>query len=107
MKHTPGPWNYRPAKNVMSNRSRERPDLFDLPAEVTNADDTEKIKVGGITVEGDANARLIAAAPELLAALKDLNGYLNAVANQLPVRELSAVLDKISRSADAIAKATQ
>jgi len=41
----------------------------------------------------------------LLAALIDLNGYLNAVANQLPVGELSAVLEKVKNSAEAIAQA--
>jgi hypothetical protein len=57
--------------------------------------ESEKRQGGGATCE------------EVLNSLKDLNGYLNAVANQLPVGELSAVLEKIKSSADVIERASK
>jgi hypothetical protein len=55
MKHTPGPWE---AENESVSAG------FDMVADV----------FGATTEQRDANARLIAAAPDLLAALKALVG---------------------------------
>ncbi len=63
-KHTPGPWT------VDASNSIHGP-----------GNDPEKTMLaavrfqGGANNRGDANARLIAAAPDLLAALKELWGY--------------------------------
>lgn len=63
-KHTPGPWEWNTARTRM-NDDRGRPVLmdgegiWDLCAPVMHGD-----------ARADANARLIAAAPELLAALE-------------------------------------
>lgn len=63
-KHTPGPWEWNTARTRM-NDDRGRPVLmdgegiWDLCAPVMHGD-----------ARADANARLIAAAPELLAALQ-------------------------------------
>lgn len=92
--HTPGPWLIEDSNG------------FTIAARHTKGRVNIPVAYPAYTSEREANARLIAAAPDLLEACKDLNGYLNAVANQLPVSELSAVLEKVKRSADAIAKAT-
>lgn len=55
-KHTPGPWNYSPAVAAIFGPPGNAPQICNIPAFSGE--------------EGHANARLIAAAPELLAALK-------------------------------------
>lgn len=54
--HTPGPWHYKLSGNVVDNRGARVATASEVPGQ----DEMERL----------ANARLIAAAPELLAALK-------------------------------------
>lgn len=57
-KHTPGPWNVLPAENEQGG--------FDIDSEYGyHIAET----IGGLDYEEEANARLIAAAPDLLEAL--------------------------------------
>ena len=60
--HTPGPWTYK--------RDYTRPDAIggDYFYDICDADG----KPLNIVVFGEANARLIAAAPDMLEALKDI-----------------------------------
>jgi len=67
--HTPAPWQVRAwschAPTTVGIESTDRPGWFDVVAECSG--------VGArFTREQDANARLIAAAPELLQALKEM-----------------------------------
>lgn len=87
-KHTPGPWKVDP----------------NFPGMVRIDDDP----TSGILVGLAANARLIAAAPELLEALKEAMGELNDY-RRLLVYDKEDVADlksTISKAAAAIAKAT-
>ena len=61
-KHTPGPW-------VVG----EKRHAYDVVIRTKNGDPVAIVLVGGYTkLEGDANARLIAVSPKILAALKGL-----------------------------------
>lgn len=72
-KHTPGPWSYRkvPRKQEWEIDTGHCPNLGCVSwtgmAVVFGCDDYPKMG----KIAGEANARLIAAAPELLDALKD------------------------------------
>lgn len=60
-KHTPGPWTYYPEDNIIVSKSGYR--LLDWIARSTAVSIDER----------NANARLIAAAPELLEALQSVH----------------------------------
>jgi hypothetical protein len=91
-KFTPGPWGYWSGYN-----SSDR-----IEAQVT-------AEGGGIVIasynhliaEGEANAKLIAVAPQLLLALKDAEEILRGVAGELP-----AFKGRLEAYANLIAKAT-
>ncbi len=96
-KHTPGPW--RSSMTIEESRKRFVADIWQ------GADDGPCIA----TVEGDdqdrvqANARLIADAPELLAALRDT---LDALYNETPNDDDDSYLSQVKKTARAaIAKA--
>lgn len=60
-KHTPGPWVVKPAENEQGG--------FDIDSEYGyHIAET----IGGLDDEEEANSRLIAAAPDLLAALQEM-----------------------------------
>lgn len=64
-RHTPGPW-YSLGKSVMYNEINT----------VNGRDSRQRQMAEIFTVNGEANARLIAAAPELLEALIEANDHL-------------------------------
>lgn len=64
MKHTPGPWTYRKKLHALHGNS----DLFEIHWS-SEGECTAEI------VHGEANARLIAAAPEMLNLLKELEEW--------------------------------
>lgn len=66
--HTPGPWTFTSERPAPDARGVVGPTGVDLWGKAFND------VVPPIEVEGAANARLIAAAPELLAALEQLLG---------------------------------
>jgi hypothetical protein len=70
--HTPGPWRIRGGLNGDGT----------VEAVTNNRGVAWPIDIG--TDEGEANARLIAAAPELLAALKNVRLYLAKHEHLLP-----------------------
>lgn len=65
--HTPGPWKYQHATGDIT--SDHPPYPFRLVARTYLREHPHSLMMGG---EDEANARLIASAPELLAALKAL-----------------------------------
>ena len=67
-KHTPGPWEWD-GKVWDYDHFEEAPYLVQAP---WNANDSKSILEGAIRCNSEADARLIAAAPELLEALIDL-----------------------------------
>lgn len=77
-KHTPGPWSYRklPRKQEWEIDTGHCPNLGRVSwtgmAVVFGCDDDPKIG----KVVGEANARLIAATPDLLEALKEILYYI-------------------------------
>ncbi len=72
IEHTPGPWNFQPAcalvleKGSHFYRIEDSSDGFNIGLVSTWRNDPEDAK------EAEANARLIAAAPDLLQALENL-----------------------------------
>lgn len=95
-KHTPGPWRLVIADNLIEAQSGGR--LVDLciPRSLCVTES-----------EREANARLIAAAPEMLAELKLVRGYFDAIRLQTAaIGEYTAVNAKIERLDTLIAKAT-
>lgn len=101
-KHTPGPWIYyvdapttEPDWHVVTTANKMRV-IANVHIEPGNATDA-------------ANARLIAAAPELLAAARALVAYINSMpTDNEKCRVLSTALNNSAGQAlkDAIAKAT-
>lgn len=74
-KHTPGPWT------VGQEMNSERPGSVPVVALVRDSLEGKMhvAFVNGKAGEQEANARLIAAAPDLLAALKAAQGFIDAV----------------------------
>jgi hypothetical protein len=74
MKHTPGPWYVDPIRISPSATIHIRSNAYaEIPGEFMPIAD---VRAGVHVGEDEANARLIAAAPELLAALKSLTAHL-------------------------------
>lgn len=97
IKHTPGPWNYdRSGYSLYVNSGRELVTALSM--------DGKRLETS------EANARLIAAAPDLLEALKEATSALEwrweRVANRAaPVHE-TAIQEAYNQARAAIAKAT-
>lgn len=104
--HTPGPW-------VVVVNSRGAAVAIDAPSVANIPGKTNPVRHNGIgsphSAKGHANARLIAAAPDLLEAAAELEGWISRVlvhtyTNRKPMPEnLEVALEKIRA---AIAKAT-
>lgn len=77
--HTPGPWGINSAKGVSSNHCffSVIPQTEPYRGSVANVMDA--VNIDGISIaESEANARLIAAAPDLLAACKAALDFLGS-----------------------------
>lgn len=94
MKHTPGPWHYRTHDGSIGSI-----DAADGTA-VAQAFQVNPISVDLTQASRVANAKLIAAAPELLEALKEALPWIGGLANEN--RSVQAVYESIRA---AIAKA--
>jgi hypothetical protein len=92
-KHTPGPWN------LGNTHDREYMILsYQGPATIQIAQIAGRNFKGTLTPEGEANARLIAAAPQLLEALQRLmSPYLRE-----PSRDHSSETMRLARAALAL-----
>lgn len=91
-KHTPGPWIV----------NHESSDVGELKLSVEAGDEYFIAQVDeGMHQQG--NARLIAAAPELLSALKDIIGWVPGAASW----HTDAPIKAVERARAAIAKATR
>lgn len=105
--HTPGPWEYRQASNYCGFAIAPRGTLPTLAAVERPRGNPHTLNVTAFNFPGDteANARLIAAAPELLDALRIVMSWID---NWDPNFTLDAEwpADRDSARA-AIAKATQ
>jgi len=98
-KHTPGPW-YVAANDALGRRGQEH------AHHTVHADNGVPVcRMGGNTTahtDTRANARLIAAAPELLAALRAIKAAIEAPGSY---RDTVNAVDRITQAA--IAKATE
>lgn len=70
--HTPGPWTLKPNGVISGGK----------PIQLPNGEAVQQVAMATYLDDGDreANARLIAAAPELLEALRNAATLLNAIA---------------------------
>lgn len=93
-KHTPGPWSISKISNLRIDNSNGEIVCALLYATTD----------GQITPETEANAKLIASAPDLLEALKDAYQVLLARGKLLGLDDQGPVMDKVRA---AIAKATE
>ena len=93
--HTPGPWNYSGPCEITGRYS-----IFHNGPLAYCADTTAK------PGDGEANARLIAAAPDLLAVLQEAVKVLDYAAFALDAPEASHFRATIADARAAIAKAT-
>lgn len=94
-KHTPGPWNFHPCDAYAT--------CFDVLCEKGYYVATTHDGVRGDR-NADANARLIAAAPDLLEALQNIAEYWNQDQNEAAMAD--ACWHAIHTARAAIAKAT-
>lgn len=102
MAHTPGPWDYDPdSKEVFSSNERHGCGWIAL---VTGNDSADQPLPAGMQA---ANARLIAAAPELLAALRFVLPVLERAAcrGTIDAEGVNLELEAAREVQDAIAKA--
>ena len=79
--HTPGPWNV-----VDTNDNRRRLQIHSslgpvIVALIPNVDERD---MTGITKEANANARLIAAAPRMLDALREIDEWYDLIKQNYP-----------------------
>ena len=99
MKHTPGPWITRAGE---TNDKYGR--TLGVVVDESNNDGVSKAVCyvspeSDITDEDVANAKLIAAAPELLEALKELQAYANkTIGNHGPIAMWSKVREAIAKT---------
>lgn len=99
MKYTPGPWNYRESLASGNNF------IYAGGKKEAIAGVLRYVSEDGGT-EGDANARLIAAAPELLAAAHKIVESLEELAHvQCGDRNIAHTWDFVKIADEAIAKA--
>lgn len=89
-KHTPGPWH------VVANlvQGKRKPN-----------GDSRTVAMVGSSSEDDANARLIAAAPDLLAALEGLAEIVNEETTRFPANRVVPAGVAYAAAVNAIAKA--
>jgi hypothetical protein len=92
-KHTPGPWQVKPSNNEITNADHGR-----LPFAIVAG-----YSLIGATYENGKDARLIAAAPELLEALKLCEGNISSLLASAHPKVYGEWLTVVSA---AIAKAT-
>lgn len=93
-KHTPGPWIY-------TNWGKDGDE-----ANIRAKDGENTLHIGVVSFRNvDANARLIAAAPELLEALESILKTLNAVTEHTPYNGIVETTDSYKNAISAIAKA--
>ncbi len=79
-KHTPGPWVVRVGRYEGARIERDREPVALVPADETVEDPRSGQIHETVSDRGLANARLIAAAPDLLEALKTAMKVLNGLA---------------------------
>ena len=101
-KHTPGPWKVATANDYTGIIIETHPDL--LPVCVMDWDDSEPYE-SDIHDETKANARLIAAAPELLESLKTLYASICRVEGTESQYRCIAGKSTLAKTFDLIAKA--
>lgn len=92
-KHTPGPWNLTPIENRIVSGNTVIARIY------AHTDKGQPSNVAPFTEEDAANAKLIAAAPELLEALQEL------CADKYLADPINA--DRMGKAKAAIAKATE
>lgn len=96
-KHTPGPWAVYKGQSRLNQRVKHLAKVC-----IVDKDDPVAVTYGHTLSEAKGNARLIAAAPELLAALKDLRGKVQAHPTHSNDK---AMRDRLARCDAAIARA--
>ncbi|MGK8745388.1 hypothetical protein ACRS6P_23250 [Pseudomonas aeruginosa] len=95
--YTPGPWDYWSGYNPVD----------ELEAQITSEDGDIVIASYNRQIpEGEANAKLLAAAPELLEALQGMLEVYGGQYNDDCLPKSSSELDLIQQARAAIAKAT-
>lgn len=105
--HTPGPWEYYPATNYCGYAIAPRGTLPTLAAVERPRGNRNTINVTAFNYPGktEANARLIAAAPELLEALYLALPYVESEQDN-PAYKAGAVAAVVRQMRAAISKAT-
>lgn len=98
-KHTQGPWEYR---ELEWNRPEDK---GDAPGSIVSDDGWFIATVEQMCNHTEGNARLLAAAPELLEALQGLVRFTDAVRVQVGMGRTQ--LERLAKARAAIAKATE
>lgn len=94
MKHTEGPWIYKSTKGIYLGVDEEQKRKYAVESPSANS--------WIVQVDNEANARLIAAAPEMLRELKGLAVYLQHLESHLPkagaTEQLNSCLKVIAKA---------
>ena len=107
-KHTPAPWIFREELGTVNATDKEHSKDGIARIEVCDPSEGQTWNGGLLPIdEREANARLIAAAPELLAALIDARSIIEVLKRTLPLSDLIEIapLSQIDAIDAAIAKA--
>ena len=107
-KFTPGPWRVEDGTTLIwgnCNPDDHSTRGMGYPIAKAMINPSGNWSTGPYADEGEANARLIAAAPELLAALKRLSGLYDGIYVKISDDEMAACREAWAEADTAIAKA--
>jgi hypothetical protein len=106
-KYTPGPWKQELKQFHKDGEIYHEHDYYEISSGLGFQKDEDGSGFGITGYMNEANAKLIAAAPEILEALIDLERFAPSVGDERPTAFDSGLVAAIKKAKEAIKKATE